>query len=580
MHLCGVRRAARDRVFALVLVLLGLPSVALAGLNVIPLETESPWRAPGYVPNELLVKFVTGVTLAQATQAVRTKGAFFAKKVLTPDGLVAVELPPGASMDDAIDSLSACPGIEYATPNGYAHGFFAPNDTIIGEGDLAWNLRDVGAFAAWDVVTGNPDVVLAIIDTGVAYEDNAIPGYEAPFLSPRARMYRKSPELSGPFLPGRDFVHDDDHANDDCGHGTMVATIATGQANNLAGSAGIAFGVTILPIKVLHNDAGGEMGAIVQGIRYAADQGADIANMSLGFAPTRQLIERGLTKKEVRDFFRPLKDSIKYAQQRGVIFVAAAGNFTYPEVSLPAGYPGVISVGATGVDNRIASYSSWGKGLEFVAPGGDFTDVNGDHVQDQIPNLSIKPFRSSGSLANPDSFNIFFFIGTSAAAPHVSGAVALLMSLGLKSQGEIESILRATAIDPFGNPSGPDPVYGWGLIQIDKAVQLAASRHRAAAAASPAGTQGPGARLLTRNPSREGAAIAFRSSVAGNVQVQVFDVAGRLVRTLENGPRPAGERRVRWDGKDDHGGIVGSGVYFFRVATPDGIESRRVAVLR
>ena len=175
------------------LVLLGLPSVALAGLNVIPLETESPWRAPGYVPNELLVKFVTGVTLAQATQAVRTKGAFFAKKVLTPDGLVAVELPPGASMDDAIDSLSACPGIEYATPNGYAHGFFAPNDTIIGEGDLAWNLRDVGAFAAWDVVTGNPDVVLAIIDTGVAYEDNAIPSYEAPFLSPRARMYRKSP---------------------------------------------------------------------------------------------------------------------------------------------------------------------------------------------------------------------------------------------------------------------------------------------------------------------------------------------------------------------------------------------------
>jgi serine protease len=579
MHLCGVRSAARDRVFALLLVLLGLPSAALAGTNVIPLETESPWRAPGYVPHELLVKFVTGITLAQATEAVRTKGALSARKVLTPDGLVEVELPPGASMDAAIDSLSTIPGVEYATPNGYAHGFFAPNDTIIGDGDLAWNLRAVGAFDAWDVVTGNPNIVLAIIDTGVAYEDHPIPSYETPFVKPGVTMYRKSPELAGPFLPGRDFVHDDDHANDDCGHGTMVATIATGQANNLAGSAGIAFGVTLLPIKALRFDAGGEMGAIVQGIRYAADQGADIANMSLGFAPTRQLIERGLTKKEVRDFFRPLKDAVKYAQRRGVILVAAAGNFAYPEVSLPAGYPGVISVGATGVDDRIASYSSWGKGLEFVAPGGDFTDVNGDHVQDQIPNLSMKPFRSSGSLANPDSFNVFFFIGTSAAAPHVSGAVALLMSMGLKSQGEIESVLRATAIDPFGNPGGRDPVYGCGLIQIDKAVRLAASRHHAAAEASPS-TAGPGARLLTRNPSREGAAISFRTSTPGNVQVQVFDVAGRLVRTLESGSRPAGARRVRWDGKDDRGGIVGSGVYFFRVATPDGIESRRIAVLR
>ena len=140
-----------------------------------------------------------------------------------------------------------------------------------------------------------------------------------------------------------------------------------------------------------------------------------------------------LTPKEIRDLFRPLKEAVRYAQRRGVILVAAAGNFTYPEVSLPAGYPGVISVGATGVDNRIASYSSWGRGIQFMAPGGDFTDLNNDHFQDQIANLSIKPFRSIGSLAKPDSIGVLFFVGTSAAAPHVSGAVALLMSLGLLS---------------------------------------------------------------------------------------------------------------------------------------------------
>jgi serine protease len=436
----------------------------------------------------------------------------------------------------------------------------------------------VGAYDAWDVVTGDPRIVLAIVDSGVAFEDHLIPSYEKPFLWPGVTMYRRSPELPGPFLPGYDFVHNDDHPNDDNGHGTMVSTIAAGQANNVAGSAGIAFGVTILPVKVARWDLTSDMGLLVQGIRYAADQGADIMNLSLGFPPVRRILDSGVPKSAVKDLFRPLKDAIRHAQSRGTIIVAAAGNFTYPEVSLPAGYPGVISVGATGVDNRIASYSSWGRGLSFVAPGGDFTELNGDHVQDAVVNMSIKPFRSHLSLCNPDSFNTFFFFGTSAAAPHVSGAVALLMSLGIKSQGSIEHYLRATAARPFGKQSGPDSIYGFGLIQVDKAVQLAASRSARKVAFG--GPRGSGARLTTGNPSPGNATLALRLSRAGQVRVQLFDVRGRLVRRLEEGRYPAGERLVRWDGKDDRGRMVGSGVYFFRVMTPDGIENRRVAILR
>jgi serine protease len=537
------------------------------------------------VPDELLVKFKDGVSPGKAMNDLRDKGASL-KKTLTPDGLTQVQLPPGMSVSDALDSLGTLPDVEYAAPNAYGAGFSTPNDPLFQVFDLTWNLRDVGATGAWDVVTGNPSIVLASIDTGVAYEDHDIPDYERANVNPRTTMYRQSPELPGPFRPGYDFVNNDDHPNDDDGHGTFTTTIAAGLANNHIGSAGIAFGVTILPIKVLRFDNGGEMSAIVQGIRFAADQGADVANMSLGFPPVDQLIQNGLTKKFLKDFFRPLKDAVQYAQSRGVILVAAAGNFTFPQLSLPAGYPGVISVAATGVDDFIASYSSGGPGLSFSAPGGDFLDVNNDHIQDGIALFGFKRFRESelnNNLAKPDSFNVFIDnFGTSFAAPHVTGAVALLMSQGIRSQGQIEEILRATAVNPFGRTdnNGADLTYGAGVIQIDKAVQLAASRLSAAKLAFGSVDPRSTARLLSENPSRGEAALSLRLSRPGNVRVQLYDVTGRLVRTLDRGSYPAGERVVRWDGKDDRGERVGSGVYFFHAETPDGVENRRVAVLR
>jgi serine protease len=565
--------------FALLAISFSAP-VALAGLNVMPLETAFPWRAPGYVPDELLVKFKDGVSRAKAVSALRSKGATL-KRALTTDGLTQVQLPPGTTVDAELDSLGALPDVEYAAPNAYAAAFFTPNDPLFTQFDLTWNLRDVGATGAWDVVTGDPSIVLAIIDSGVAFEDHPIPDYERANVAPASAIYRQSPELPGPFRPGFDFVNNDDHPNDDDGHGTFVATIAAGQANNHVGAAGIAFGVTILPIKVLTFDGGGQMSSIVQGIRYAADQGANVANLSLGFPPMSQLLDFGFTKKFLKDFFHPLKDAIQYAQSRGVILVAAAGNFSVPELSLPAGYPGVISVAATGVDDKIASYSSGGPGLSFSAPGGDFTEINGDHIQDAVADVSIKPFRSEGSLCRPDSFNTFFFFGTSGAAPHVSGAVALLMSQGIRSQGLIEETLRSTAVNPWGRASnGIDPIYGAGIIQVDRAVQLAVSRgfggKLALGSVSPLGT----ARLLSENPSRGSAALSLRMSRPGTMRVQLYDVSGRLVRTLDQGSYPAGERVVRWDGKDDRGQRVGSGVYFFHAETPDGVENRRVAILR
>jgi subtilisin family serine protease len=572
-----VRRAAfRTPAYLLVLAsFVLLAPAARAGLNVMPLETDFMWKSPGYVPDELLVKFKSTVPTVQAVIEIHSKGGW-TKKVLTADGLIQVKLPAGTSIDAAIDAYSSLPDVEYATPNLYAQGFFVPNDSLIHKVDWTWNLRNIGAYAAWDVVpTASPSIRVGVLDTGVAFEDRVIPEYERSHVKPGVTMYRQSPELPGPFMPGYDFVNNDPWPNDDHGHGTFVSTILAGKPNNIAGAAGIAYGVTILPVKVLRHDNGGEMAAIIQGIRFAADQGVDIMNMSLGFPPVRQLRERGLSERAIAAIFNPLQDAVRYAQSRGAILVAAAGNFGYPDVSLPAGYSGVISVASTRPDNRISSFSSWGFGLSFVAPGGDFTDINEDHLQDAIVQLSIKPYRSEGSLCNPDSMDQFFFFGTSAAAPQVTGAVALLMTQGVRSQGRIESILRATAIQPEGHPNSYNPLYGNGLIQIDKAVQLAAEKLNAAAAAGKLEM-----RVMMGNPSPDGASISFRTESAGVVQVSLFDVSGRLVRRLDQGRYPAGERQVRWDGKDDRGRAVGSGVYYFRVATPDGIENRSVVLLR
>lgn len=535
-------------------------------------------RGKGYVPNELLIKFREPATRGGMERASREEGARLVD-IVTTDGLAKIRLGAGATVDGEIARWIRRGDVEYAVPNIYAQAFFTPNDSVIATFDLAWNLRAVGAYAAWDVVTGDPSVVLAIVDTGVAFEDQPIPDYELHFVKPGVTMYRQSPELPGPFLPGWDFVNDDSHPNDDSGHGTSVTTIAAGAANNLAGSAGIAFGVTILPVKVINFDNNAQTDHIIKGIRFAADQGADVINLSLGYPSISSLLAFGYTKAELNQMFRPLRDAVSYAQGRGAIVVAAAGNFDYPELGPPAVFPGVIAVGATGVDNRRSSYSSYGRALDVMAPGGDFTELNGDHIQDGVAVLSIKPRRSEGSLANPDSFNVFYFFGTSGASPHVAGAVALLMSEGLHDRGEIQHILRSTALNPINHRARFDLEYGYGLIRIDRAVRKA-RRHEREEEDGDHKRDHIHSTLLSGNPSTGDAAIAFTLAAKGTVTATVFDVRGRLVRSLVSTVSPAGPSTLRWDGKDGRGAPVPSGIYFFRVATPEGSATHKVAFLR
>lgn len=562
---------------AALLALAAPPARAQAWNPATPASLDVPWDAPGYVPDEILVKF-RAATPAERIRGIVGRENASLRRNPEPGGLAWVRLGTGTTVSGAIARWERFPEVEYASPNLYARAFFVPNDSLIHKGDFAWNLRNVGAYGAWDVVRGDPRVILAIIDTGVAFEEHDIPDYERPNVKPGVTHYRQSVDLPGPFVPGWDFMNDDAHPNDDYGHGTMVATVAAGMANNVAGSAGIAWGITLMPIKVLGHRGEGTLATVVLGLRFAADHGANIANLSLGFPSLRTLRAFGGSVDSLQHAFNPLRDAINYARQRGVIVVAAAGNSDLPDLSQPAAYPGVISVGATGFDNRRASYSSFGNGLDFVAPGGDFNDPNGDGIQDQIFCLSIKPYRSEGSLANPDSLGVFNGVGTSFAAPHVSGAVALLMSLGLTDQGSIEEALRATALMPFGNPNARSQEYGFGLIQIDKAVRAALPAHRLSQARGLRRSEGT--QLLSQNPTPGAASLAFRVERAGPVSVRVFDVRGTLVRTLFSGESPAGSRVLRWDGRDRSGAPAPSGLYFFRVETPGSVETRKAALLR
>ncbi|MGH7680469.1 MAG: S8 family serine peptidase, partial [Candidatus Eiseniibacteriota bacterium] len=380
-------------------------------------------------PAQLLVKFPDGTPVASIRRAALDMGGSLISMV-TPDGLAKVRVDPFVDVRDAMRRWKERPDVQYAAPNVIAHVFATPNDTTIATYDLKWNLRQVGAFDAWDYVTADPRIVVAIVDSGVAFEDYPIPAYEIGGVWPGTTMYLRSPELPGPFVPGWDFVNNDAHPDDDFSHGTFVATLLAGAANNVVGSCGVAFGVTIMPVKVIDFQGDAESDNIVQGIRFAADHGATIMNLSLGYPPIPLFLQSGYTLQQIADIVNPLGDAIAYAQNKGCLIVASAGNFAYPEVSYPAAFPGVIACGGTGVDGSRSSFSSWGKDLDFMAPGGEFLDVNNDHIQDAVPAYSMKPNRSPGSLAKPDSFGLFFSFGTSESAPHVAGAAALLMSAG------------------------------------------------------------------------------------------------------------------------------------------------------
>jgi len=355
----------------------------------------------------------------------------------TPATAVVVA-PKMVAVEQLLRVLQNDPDVEYAEPNFILKASFIPNDPYYNP--YQWNFKNVGAESAWDVTQGG-GVVVAVVDTGVAYEN-----YQS--------KYKVAPDLVGTsFVSGYDYVRKDSHPNDENGHGTHVAGTIAQATNNASGAAGLAYKATIMPVRVLDQYGSGYTSWIASGIRYAADKGAKVINLSLGGAGSQTL-----------------KDAVNYALGKGVIVVAASGNESASVVTYPAAYPGVIAVGAVGFDNVRSPYSNYGSALTLVAPGGDMNeDLNGDGYPDGILQQTlVQKCWYFGCYGDTKNFGWYFFQGTSMATPHVSAAAAMLIANGTPAS-QIKQKLSDSATDL--GPTGFDSEYGYGLLNIEKALQ-------------------------------------------------------------------------------------------------------------
>ncbi|MEO0845374.1 MAG: S8 family peptidase [Cyanobacteria bacterium J06648_1] len=305
---------------------------------------------------------------------------------------------------------------EYIEANYLYHATATPNDP---QYNKQWNFRNINVEQAWDETKG-AGVTVAVIDTGVS----------------------KVPDLkSTKFVKGYDFVNNKDDASDDNGHGTHVAGTIAQSTNNGYGVAGIAYEASIMPLKVLSGSGGGTISDIAEAIKFAADNGADVINMSLGGGGASSMME----------------EAIKYAHNKGVVVIAAAGNEGRNAASYPARYPDVISVSATNAAGDKASYSNFGAGVDISAPGGSADSDTGKIVQNTI---------------NPSTGESVFvgFQGTSMAAPHVAGVAALVRATGVDTPDEIRDILKQSSRKVDEDHLNH---FGAGHLDANAAVQLA-----------------------------------------------------------------------------------------------------------
>ncbi len=299
------------------------------------------------------------------------------------NGILKLTFPAGTDLFTALERYRADPAVRYAELNRVYVAFDTPNDPDFGQ---QWGLHnttqtggtddaDIDAPEAWDVTQGSGDVLVAVIDTGVNYNHADLDGG------------RVRTDID------HDFINDDDDAMDDQGHGTFVAGIIAADTNDGVGIAGVCANCRILPVKVLDGEGSGSAESVAQGIQYAADQGADVLNMSLGFPS-----ECGCSQT--------VAGAINYAYEKGALLVAASGNDSDKgRTSYPSSSPRVMAVGASDHNDQEADFSNRDSYLDIMAPG---VDIYGLDIDPDAP------YRTAS--------------GTSAAAPHVAGVAGLILS--------------------------------------------------------------------------------------------------------------------------------------------------------
>jgi serine protease len=429
--------------------------------------------AAAIVPGKVIVRYRADTTRPERAVVQKRTGTRFS--TVLPGGSRTLAIKDGDSVPKTVAELRKSPKVVYAVPDYVVHAAdFIPNDpgrTAVAGGweRLQWNFAGkwgVHAPAAWDLArqaraAGGGGVVVAVIDSGVAFENRG--------------RFRRAPDLyASRFTRARyDWVGDDRFPDDEESHGTHVTGTIAQSTNNGTGLTGLAYGVKIMPLRVLDAHGNGDGADIARAVRYAVKHHARVINMSVEF-------DVSLTASDIPEVI----SALRYARQHKVTLVAASGNEGLTKVAYPARSPDVISVGASTFDGCLADYSNAGRGLDLVAPGGGPDAAFAGNPRDR---QNCDPARGdrqiyqqtlSGSVRR---FRLVGFEGTSFATPHVTAAAALLIAtkrLGSNpTPGQIKARLRATARDLGAN--GYDSHYGAGL--LDAAAAIApASAHGAA----------------------------------------------------------------------------------------------------
>ncbi|MHB8692521.1 MAG: S8 family serine peptidase [Solirubrobacteraceae bacterium] len=437
-------------------------------------------RAADYLPSTVVVGYAN-VARAQAD-------AMRAGKVgPSVDGSAAtvrvIRLRRGTSVHAAITRLKSEPGVAYVVPDYIAHiaavskpadGTNAitgtppygiapqprpwfPNDPGRGHSAQGWErvqwnfLAPVGINApqGWanliaDHRGGAKGVVIAVLDTGIAYT--------------RWHQFRPSPDFTRTkFVQPYDFVSHNRFPLDREGHGTFVAGTLAASTNNGVGLTGIAYGASIMPVRVLDSQGNGDAVTIAKGIVYAVRHGAKVINLSLEFG-------LGIEATQIPEII----SALRYANNHKVVVVAAAGNDSGTQVAYPARASPVISVGATTRDRCLAAYSNTGPRLDLVAPGGgsdaDFTGEPNCRPSALLPDIFQTTFFDPSRPARFGLPNGWY--GTSMAAPHVSAIAAMVIASGVIGRNPTPQQVLVR-LEQTSHPLGsgrPNTDYGYGLV--------------------------------------------------------------------------------------------------------------------
>jgi serine protease len=433
-----------------------------------------------YVRGSMIVKFKDDATRTGIAAATAQVAGEIADRSNYADFDI-VDIPMNLDPEAAAAAMRARPDVLYAQPRYLNHAMARPNDTLY---PRQWNFPAIDMERAWDIQPGaTSDIIVAVLDSGMAFRDITI-RYNSRFsyrLTPGGPTYpalgivnvpfAAAPEL-GPsgsprFVAPRDFIWGDDLPLDLDGHGTHVAGTVGQLTNNNAGVAGMAYNVRLMPVKVIGglwdeifgSPFEGTDDVVARGVRYAADNGAKVLNMSIG--------------REDGGPATAVIDAIRYAISRGCFVIVASGNTGADgnaQNRLAQGASdinGMVAVGAVGRTLDLAFYSTTGPNVELAAPGGDqrqggpTAGILQQTLDPDMVETYLRPVRQYGP-PRADVFAYEFFQGTSMATPHVSGFAALLMQQGITNPAAIEAAMEQFATDR-GAP-GRDNSYGFGLI--------------------------------------------------------------------------------------------------------------------